>query len=94
MRQKIKSVFDVINEEKEFENLRTAAKNFGVVEKFGEIFPDLEKITKAIKVERQILFLHVENSVWRSELNLRQKLMIERINTYFKEEIVKTVKFI
>lgn len=94
MAEKIKSVFDVINEDKEFKNFRNAAKNFDVIEKFSEIFPDLEKITKAVKVEKKVLFLHVENSVWRSELNLRQKLMVERVNAFFKEEIIKTVKFI
>lgn len=94
MRQKIKSVFDVISEEKEFEKFRCAAKNFSVVERFGEIFPDIEKIAQPVKVDKKVLYLHVDNSVWRSELNLRQKIMIERVNSFFKEEIIKSVKFI
>lgn len=94
MRQRIKSVYDVINEDKEFKNFRNAAKNFDVIERFGEIFPDLEKVTKAVKVEKKTLYLHVENSVWRSELNLRQKLLIEKVNAFYKEEIIKSVKFI
>jgi hypothetical protein len=94
MRQKIKSVFDVIAEEKEFEKFRRAAKNFDVVEKFGEIFPDIISIAKPVKVEKNILYLHVDNSVWRSELNLRQKLIAERVNAFFKEDIIKSVKFI
>ncbi len=94
MRQKIKSVFDVINEEKEFEKFRKAAKNFDVVERFAEIFPDIEKIAEPVKVEKHVLYLHVDNSVWRSELNLRQKLLVERVNSFFKEDIIKTVKFI
>jgi hypothetical protein len=94
MPQKIKSVYDVISEDKEFKNFRNAARNFDVVEKFTEIFPDLAKVTKAVKVEKKVLYLHVENSVWRSELNLRQKLMIERVNAFYKEDIIKSVKFI
>jgi len=94
MRQKIKSIYDVISEEKEFEKFRCAAKNFSVVDKFDEIFPDLVKAAKAVRVEKKVLYLKVENSVMRSELNLRQKLMIERINAYFKENIIKSVKFI
>ncbi len=94
MRKKIKSVFDIINEEEEFENLRIATKNFTVIDKFYEIFPDLEKVTKAIKVEKNVLFLHVENSVWRCEINLKQKIMVQRVNEYFKENIIKSIKFI
>lgn len=94
MRQKIKSVFDIINEEKEFENFRIATKNFTVIEKFYEIFPDLEKAAKAVKVEKKVLYLHVENSVWRCEINLKQKIIIKRVNEFFKEEIIKTIKFI
>jgi len=94
MRQRIKSISDVINEENEFEKLRAAAKSFSVVEKFYDIFPDLDKIASAVKIEKKVLYLHVENSVWRNELNLRQKLLIERINNYFKENLIKTVKFL
>lgn len=94
MRQKIKSVYDVISEEKEFEKFRCAAKNIEVVEKFGEVFPDIVKIARPVKVDKKVLYLHVENSVWRSELNLRQKLLVERVNQFFKEEIIKSVKFI
>ncbi len=94
MREKIKSVFDVINEEKDFEKLRSAAKNYGVIERFGDIFPELAKITKPVKVDKKVLYLNVENSVWRSELNLRRNLIIEKINSFFKEEIIKSVKFI
>jgi len=94
MRPRIKSVFDIINEEEEFENLRIATKNFTVVDKFYEIFPDLEKVAKAIKVEKSVLYLHVENSVWRCEINLKQKIMVQRVNEYFKENIIKSIKFI
>ncbi len=94
MRQKIKSVFDVISEEKEFEKFRASAKNLEVVEKFCEIFPDIVKIAKPVKVEKNVLYIHVDNSVWRSELHLRQRLIIDRVNQFFKEEIIKSVKFI
>lgn len=94
MRQKIKSVYDIINEEEEFENLRIATKNYTVVDKFDEIFPDLKKIAKAVKAENSVLYLHIENSVWRCEINLRQKLMVQRINEHFKENIIKSIKFI
>lgn len=94
MPQKIKSVFDIINEEEEFENLRIATKNFTVVDKFYEIFPDLAKVTKAVKVENNVLYIHVENSVWRCEINLKQKIMVQRINEYFKENIIKSIKFL
>ena len=45
-------------------------------------------------MEKKVLFLRVENSVWRSELKFRQKLIIERINNHLKEDIIKSIKFI
>ncbi|MBN1301665.1 MAG: DUF721 domain-containing protein [Melioribacteraceae bacterium] len=94
MRKEIKSIKDIIDREKEFEKLRIKAKEHDVVEKFYEIFPDLVKVAEAKKVEKGKLFLRVENSVWRSELNFKQSLIVKKINRYFNEEVIETIKFL
>lgn len=89
-----KSLTDILGKEKAFEKIRKAAKEYDVIEKFGEIFPDLKKVAEAVKIENGVLFLRVENSVWRSELKFRQSSLIEKVNKKFNEKIIKTVRFI
>ena len=88
-----KSLPDILGKEKAFENVRKAAKEYDVLEKFLEIFPELGKVAQAVKTERGVLYLKVENSVWKSELKFRQTTIVEKINKFFKEEVIKTIKF-
>ncbi|MFH1197954.1 MAG: DUF721 domain-containing protein [bacterium] len=88
-----KSFADVFSHEREFEKMRHAIEEYDVVEKFKEIFPDLKSVAKPVKAEKATLFLRVENSVWRSELNIRRSLMIEKINKFFSKKIITAIKF-
>ena len=94
MSNKLKSISEIISKENAFEQIRVKAKEFEIVDQFKEIFPELIKIATAKKFEKGKLFLRVENSVWRSELNFKQALMLEKINKYFNESIVKSIKFL
>ena len=94
MTKRFKSITEIINEDEELSELRKVTKGFRVVEEFNSIFPDLIKVAKPVKVEKKILFLKVENSVWRSELNFQQKIIVEKINKYFSEQLIKTVRFV
>jgi hypothetical protein len=87
-------VAEVISKEEEFSNLRETVKNYDAAEKFEIIFPELKQIAQAVKVEKKFLFLKVENSVWKSELNLKKNLIAEKINKFFGEEVIKTIKFL
>lgn len=93
-RNSFKKVDEVINVEKDFWLLRETANNFRVVEDFSKIFPELDIIVKAIKVEKKVLFLKTENSVWKSELNFQKNALIEKINIYFNQQIIKYIKFL
>ena len=94
MPDKFKSISDVIQKESAFEKVRLAAREYDILKEFVKIFPDLEEVAVPVKIERQILYLRVENSVWRSELNFNQKKIIEKINSYYKETVIKSIKFI
>jgi hypothetical protein len=89
-----KSIEEIIKQEEAFAGLRQTVKKYDVVEEFEKIFPELSVIAKAIKMEKQILFLRVENAVWKSELNFQKKVLIYKINKHFGEEVVKSIKFI
>jgi hypothetical protein len=64
------------------------------VAEFEKIFPELKMIAQAVKVDKQILFLRVENSVWKSELNFKKNLIADKINKHFNQQIIKSIRFL
>ena len=93
-RSSFKTIEDILNSESDFVNLRESLKNYNIVDEFEKIFPELKIIAHAVKVEKQVLFLRVENSVWKSELNLRKNLIAEKINKHFKQQVIKSIRFL
>ena len=94
MPDNFRSITDVLFKEKEFSKIVAKAKEEEIVQKFSEIFPELNEIAKAIKFNRNTLFLRVENSVWRSELNLKQQAMISKLKKHFSNVHIDKIKFI
>lgn len=94
MPNNFRSLSDVIYNEKSFKKIVNKAREQDVVRMFSKIFPDLDTVAKAIKVDRKTLFLKVENSVWRSELNLRQEAIIKKIKSKLKKTEIEKIKFI
>lgn len=89
-----KSLSEIFNSDPGLLKIRDSVKRFDVVDDFGKIFPDLAKIAEPVKTERSILFLRVENSVWRSELRFMEKVIADKINKYYNEERIKGIRFI
>jgi Dna[CI] antecedent, DciA len=85
---------EIINTEPGLIGVKKLIKTSEVVLKFYEIFPDLKNVVVPIKLEKEAIYLHVENSIWRSELKFREKVFIEKINKFFKEDLVTKIKFI
>lgn len=94
MPNKIKTVGEILKDEPVFNGLRKTALENDIVQNFSIIFPDLKLVVEAQKIVKGSLFLKVENSVWKSELNLRKNIIIERINASFGEEAVKRIRFV
>ena len=90
----IQSISEVFKNDEVLTNIREFVKQADVVILFPEIFPDLKKIVNAVKIENGILFLRAENSIWRSELKLKQKFIVERINNHFDNDLIKSIKFL
>lgn len=89
-----KSLSDILNKEKTFEKFRTAVEGYTIVDEFHKVFPELKNVAVAKKFEGNILFIHAENSVWRSELNLHKEAMITKINKFLGNKVIKNIKFI
>ena len=94
MPEKYKSIPDVIKKEQAFAAIRKKALEYDITSEFIQIFPELKSIAKAIKVDKKVLFLHTDNSVWRSELNFKKNLIIEKVNNHFGSEVIKYIKFV
>ncbi|PID57957.1 MAG: hypothetical protein CR986_08565 [Ignavibacteriae bacterium] len=93
MSDNFKSLSEIIGKEKEFSNFRTSVKENNVINDFYNIFPALEKNVKTSNIYKSILYLIVENSVLRNELNLKKKIMIEKINKHYNQKIITDIKF-
>lgn len=89
----IKSIFDVIKNDDSLSKFRDSIQQADVVAEFYDVFPDLRKIARPVKIEKNILYLSVVNSVWKSELKFKQKIIIDKINKHFEREILKNVRF-
>ncbi len=89
-----KSLDEIINKEPAFKGLRKIIQEADVVDDFSSLFPELQKIAKAVKVEKKTLVLRVENAAWRNELKFKEKLLIEKLNKHYNEERISQVKFL
>jgi hypothetical protein len=87
------SISEIINKEPGLEKLRKTIKQHDVINGFYKIFPDLKKIAAPAKIDKKNLYLKVQNAAWRSELKFNQKTIIEKINSFYNEEMVKAIKF-
>jgi hypothetical protein len=88
------SLREAIEKEPSLSKLRDSIKDSDIIVKFYEIFNDFEKIAEPVKVKNNVLYLRVENSVWRSELKFKEQAIIEKINMFVNEERIKKIKFV
>jgi hypothetical protein len=94
MPSSFKSLKDVFRKERSLAGIREIVESSDVVVHFFEIFPNLEKVVMPQSCEKKILKLKVENPAWRNELRFMESEMIEKINTFFKEQRINQIRFI
>lgn len=87
------SLADIFKNEPGLHNVRRKMNEADVVLEFNKIFPEFSKVVEPVKFEKKTLFLKVENPAWRSELKFKEKIIIEKINSYFGEERILYLKF-
>jgi hypothetical protein len=93
MPDEFRSLKDVFNHEPELKNLRNVIKDKDIVNDFFDIFPDLIKIVSSVKSSRKTLIIKVENPMWRQELKHQENNIVKKINEFYKEERISTIRF-
>lgn len=88
-----KSIKEAFNNEPALAKIREIINSSDVVKDFEKIFPELKLVVRPVKAEKNILTLKVENAAWRNELKFREKEIIEKINSYYREERISKIKF-
>ncbi|MCF8266733.1 MAG: DUF721 domain-containing protein [Ignavibacteriales bacterium] len=88
-----RSLGEIISADENFSGVRKVAREYEVIAKFHEIIPELKSIAEPTKFVKSVLYLKVDNSIWRSELKFRQAVLINKINVFFKCDLVKSIKF-
>ena len=73
--------------------VRKIVKQSDVIVEFFKIFPEMKKVVRPLKVVKKVIFINVDNSILRSELKFKETLMVEKINKYFNEEVIKGIRF-
>ena len=54
---------------------------------------NIARRAKAVSLRNDILFVHVQNSVWLQELSLLKEGIIEKINTLVGKDVVRDIVF-
>ena len=88
-----KSIAEIFEGNPELAAVRKTVKQSDVILEFFKIFPELKKVVKPVKVNKELLFISVENSILRSELKFSESLFVSKVNNYFKEERIKGIRF-
>jgi len=54
---------------------------------------NIAEVAKAERIDRDTLFVRVKSPAWRNELIFQKQGILEKINRYFNEEILKDIMF-
>lgn len=87
------SVNDAIEKIPGLKNIKEALKTSNIIIKFPEAIPELKDIAFARRFKDGILFLYVESSIWRNEINMNAEDIILRINIFLNDMRIKKIKF-
>lgn len=74
--------------------IETKVKQHLAAASWGKIVGEnVAKVTEVDKVENGILFIKVESSAWRNELLFMKRNIIQKINTFLGDEIIRDIRF-
>ncbi len=74
--------------------LSSKLKTSGIFNHWSEIVgEEIAKRSSPEKLARGILYISVSSSTWANELSLMSVQLIEKINAFAGEQVVKTIRF-
>jgi hypothetical protein len=93
MPEGFKSIKEIFNTDPSLSKIKEVINSGDVLIDFEKIFPELKQVVKAISAEKKTLTLKVENAAWRSELKFKENEIIQKINSFYREERINKIKF-
>ena len=95
MKQKTKTIASALTELLADLGMESNIKRYEVIDRWPEIAgQQVAAVSKAVRIENQILFVKVANSTWRNELLYLKEAILERISRDIGTGIVKEIRFI
>ncbi len=74
--------------------LSSKLEQYEAVNRWAEVVgARIAQETEPMRIEKGVLVVKVKSSVWRNELNLRKREIIERLNTAIGRQHVKDIRF-
>jgi hypothetical protein len=64
-----------------------------ISERFNEVIGALASHVKPVKIDKNILVLHTDNSTLKFELNLQKKAIIAKCNTLLGKPFIQGIRF-
>lgn len=69
-------------------------REYDAVLRWNEIVGEqIARVTEAVKIEKGVLVVRVQNGPWRNELVLLKSDVMGKINAALGEEVVKEIRF-
>lgn len=87
------SVGEVIKNDPAFSRVREVFEKEEIYEEFFLIFPELAGHVLPDKYDNGILKIKVDNPSLKNDLKFNEELLINKMNTHFKCERIKQIKF-
>ena len=92
--KKIEDIGSIIGSVVDKMELSKKLKISNIFNHWGEIVgPEIAKKSKPRKLVRKTLYVSVTTSTWANELSLMSEKLIEKINFFTGEDVVKTIRF-
>jgi len=90
----IKDIGSIISDVIKDLNLKNKLSVSNIFNHWEEIVgTEISRKAKPKKINRNTLFISVTNSTWANELSLMSNQLINKINLFIGEEVVKNIKF-
>jgi chaperonin cofactor prefoldin len=94
MHSNFESLKEVFDTHPKLSAIRSVIRQSEIIEKFYDVFPELEKLAQPVTVKKRVLLLKAENPALRSELKLNEELVVKKINRFFNEDRINSIRFI
>ncbi|HOY32735.1 MAG TPA: DUF721 domain-containing protein [Bacteroidales bacterium] len=90
--QKEKPLKEILREFVEYYRLEKKLNQVTLIEKWEDVVGKIiARHTTNLHIDKNTLFVEVDSSVIRSELNLNKSTVISRLNSYFKKPVIDKI---